>query len=105
MNQRNIDGIAVRLLEIFIILMGFTPTGDWDENDPSCRRDYGPHRVYTLCGRTQKEFDIEELSTLLGLYLESINKVFVNVRFHIYDIDAYKRPYGRSAYIYVSIST
>ena len=96
--------IAVHILEVWLLSLGFLPTGYFDPDDPACMRDYGPHRVYTVQANipTGVPVDRYELLDLLQQFLDEQASLPGAMRFHAYDIDLYHSPYCGN-YIFASI--
>ena len=101
-----INAIAVRVLETWLLSVGFYPSGGWDEHDLNCLRQHGPHLVWTVCGRISvpvKELDKEALWRSFEVYCHSRNNLPTAVRFEPYDLQLYECPCGCGTYLYASI--
>ena len=104
MDERFLSAIAVRTLEVWLLSLGFQPTGDFDPGAPECIRDFGPHRVYTVQAHVPDGWIVDccELLAILQGYLEEQAKLPGAIRFHAYNIDLYHSPYCGS-YVFASI--
>lgn len=95
--------IAVKLLELWLLLCGFQPAEDWDATDSSCLVDYGPHRVWTV--QASMPADAVTDSSVLMVDLDEFIKqqnLLLNLGFQAYDVTVYATPYGWN--IYASIA-
>lgn len=104
MDETFLTAIAARTVEVWLLSLGFQPTGYFDPNDRECIRDYGPHRVYTVQARVPDGFAVDrhELLGLLQDYLEQQARLPSAVRFRAYNIETYFSPYCGN-YIFASI--
>lgn len=96
--------IAVHILEVWLLSLGFQPTGYFDPDDPECIRNYGPHRVYTVQAQVPAGsiVDPQILLDHLQQYLDEQAALPGAERFNAYDIERYASPYCGN-YIFVSI--
>lgn len=104
MNDRMLTILAFHILEVWLLTLGFQPSGGWND-DPNCVRDYGPHRVWTVDAHIPDgmALDRELLWEDLNVYIQAHNSLPTAVKFGAYGIDIYDCPYGSGKYIYVSI--
>lgn len=92
-----VDEIAIRVLEIWLLLQGFILIGD-DEI-----RDYGPHRVWTVSARCDDIIQAGDFWPLLVRDISDHNKHSTYFRFHPYDVKVYPSAVGGTSNIYASI--
>ena len=87
MNQ---DEIAVIVLRLWLLLWGFEPIDDFDPNDPNCRREYGPHVVYTYAAKAPEEGYpcIENLYSSFEQFLDDLHPI-IGMGFIPYALDFY----------------
>lgn len=98
MNYDIIDGIAIRVLEIWLLGHGFILTGDYEV------RDYGPHRIWTVSARWEGKISAEDFRLLLTDYLYDYNQPCTTFyQFQPYEVNVYPDAVGGTSIIYVSI--
>lgn len=107
MSDTILNAIAVRVLEAWLLSLGLQPSGGWDENDPNCCCDHGPHRVWTVCARIPTELtadmSIETLFASLRNYIDNHNQIASCIKFQPYDTQMYECPCGCGTFLYASI--
>ena len=96
--------VAVHILEVWLLTLGFQPTGYFDPYDPTCLRDYGPHRVYTLQAHVPDGIAVDRYELLddLQQFLNEQTNLSGDTRFKAYNIELYESPYCGN-YIFASI--
>ena len=104
MDQYLLTLTAVRVLEFFLLMLGFQPTGYFDQDDPACLRDYGPHRVWTLQAHIPDGVYVDRHDLLKSLtdHLDEQAELPSAVRFRAYNIELYHSPYCGD-YVFASI--
>lgn len=103
MDERLLDALAVRVLEVWLIQQGFQLSGGWDENDPNCRRQYGPHVLWTVQARIPGDYDYDTLLNSFRAYIAKHNALPSAVKFEPYDITIYECPCGCGVFLFASI--
>ena len=91
--------IAVKLVELWLLLWGFQPAEDWDAADSCCLIDYGPHRVWTV--QASMPVDAVTDSSVLMVDLDEFIKqqnLLLNLGFQAYDVTVYETPNGWNIY-------
>jgi hypothetical protein len=102
MDEHLLDQIAVRVVESWLLLMGFQLAGGWDESDINCRREYGPHVIWTVSAFTPGVVDADFLAAEFSDYLSARNQLASCIKFQFYDIGIYPRVNG-GTFVYASI--
>lgn len=98
MNYDIIDGIAIRVLEIWLLIYGFKLSGDYEI------MDYGPHRVWTVSACCEGQILAEDFWMLLTDYLHNSNQLYpAFCQFQPYEVNVYPDAVGGTSNIYVSI--
>ena len=90
-----LDAIAVRILEAFLLSLGFQPSGGWDENDPNCLKQHGEHVVWCVCGRSDRpiaEIDVDEAWRSFVEFCHHRNQLPGAVKFEPYTLELYQCP-------------
>jgi hypothetical protein len=93
MSENLLNALAVRILEVWALSLGLIP-GSWNENDPNCRREYGPNVVWTIEARVPdgEIVDRQALWESLNEYIDNHNRLPGSIRFGCYDIQTYEYP-------------
>lgn len=101
-NELILMQIAVRVLEVWLLSLGFQPTGDFDPYDNV--RDFGPHRVFIVQARIPDGVSVDRFVLLdhLQHYLDEQARLPGAMRFNAYDIELYESPYC-GGYVFASI--
>lgn len=103
MDERFLNALAVRVLEVWLMQQGFQPSEGWDGNDPNCRRQYGPHIVWTVQARIPGPYDYDALWDSFRAYIAEHNALPGAVRFEPYDLATYICPCGCGEFLYAAI--
>ena len=98
-----LDMLALRVLDVWLLSLCVHPSGDWDETDPNCRREYGPHVIWTQCACVPADTDIEALKIHFQEYLARHNSCITAEKFGFYDLRAYDCAHCGGKHLYVSI--
>ena len=87
--------VAVHILEVWLLTLGFQPTGYFDPEDPECVRDFGPHRIYTIQAYVPYgvSFDRFLLLDHLQQFLNEQTNLSGDTRFKAYNFELYESPY------------
>lgn len=96
---RNVlNAIAVRLMEVWLLLLGFNPAENWETNDTDC----GVHRIWTVQGDMPADAVMDSCILIMDLqaFIERQNQL-LNTGFQAYDVTVYPNAGGGS--ILVSI--
>ena len=104
--QEFLDALAVRILEAFLLSLGFQPSGGWDENDPNCLKQHGEHVVWCVCGRSDRpiaEIDVDEAWRSFVEFCHHRNQLPGAVKFEPYTLELYQYPCGCGTYLYAFI--
>ena len=104
MDNFTLAQIAVLVMEQFLIMVGYTPSGGWDFYDTNCFRQFGEHIVISTCGRATPiaERDVDVLWGLFCDYMTEHNSLASAVKFAPYNIERY--DYADGTFIYISVS-
>lgn len=95
--------LAVHILEVWLLMLGFQPSVDWDENDTNCYRQYGSHCIWTVSAHITAPYDFDALWDAFQEYLYKHNALPDAVKFQPYDLTIYSCPCGCGEYLYASI--
>lgn len=90
------DLVVVRLLQAWILLQGMEPIDDFEA------RNYGPHRVLSVCAKAPPGFRLNNLNESLSNFLDIQN--LIGIRPGIYSINAYRHHNGH-VYLYIDVTT
>lgn len=106
-SQEQMNNIALRVVETWLLLLGFTPSAGWDPDDLNCVRDYGPHRVWTIQAKVPPEqvdtLDLDTLDKSFREYISAHNAAPTAVKFEPYGMEVYVCPCGCGTFLYTSI--
>ena len=99
-----IAAVAVSMIETFMRLNGFEPSGGWDINYPECFRAYGEHCVITVCGHAlcNTEFVTMSLWDKFTQYVIAHDKLPSAIKFAPYNLERYDHP--EATYIILSVA-
>jgi len=100
MVSKNIlTALAVHLLKVWLLLLGFHPTGNWETADSDC----GLHRIWTVQGYMAADAITDSCILIMDLqaFIEQQNQL-LNTGFQAYDVTVCPSAGGGS--ILVSIS-
>ena len=103
MDEHHMNLLALRLLEVWLLSLGFQPSGDWDAADPNCRREYGPHVSWTQCACVPADVDITALQVDFQEYLAKHNSCITAEKFGYYGFWSYDCSHCGGKHIYLSI--
>lgn len=104
MEEHLLNAIAVRVLEVWLLSLGFQPSGGWDANDPNCFRNGGTHLIWSVCARMpDPDADMDVIWEQFQQYLADHNAVPGAVRFEPYELSVYECPCGCGTYLFASI--
>ena len=103
MNEHFLNQIALRTVESWFLSMGFQPSGGWDEHDVTCRRQYGPHILWTVCARVPDDIDEDAAALSFSHYISEYNKLPSSVKFQPYGLQFYDCPCGCGSFVYATI--
>ena len=106
--MENIDFVALNILRLWLSRHYCIPADNWDISDPNCRRQSGPHVIWSLSGRLTipvNDIDMESMWADLVEYLRQQNSSAGTVfHFNPYNLELYQCSCGcGSAYIIVSV--
>ena len=101
--DQNIGGIAIRIMEAWLLASGFEVCGNWDERDKDCLRQYGPHLVCGTEAHTSEPHDYNALWKAFSQYLSQHNALPEAVHFEPYGLEVFSCPCGCGDYIYLSV--
>ena len=98
-NRNVLNAIAVRLMEVWLLLLGFNPTENWETVDNDC----GIHRIWTVQGDMPIDAVMDSCILIMDLqaFIEQQNQL-LNTGIQAYDVTVYPSTGGGS--ILVSIS-
>ena len=100
MDDSILDLLAVRTLEVWLLQLGFQPTGD----DSVTITDYGPHRTFSVQARIPDDITVDRHDLLdhLQQFLDKQASLPGAARFNAYGIELYYSPYC-GGYVFASI--
>ena len=104
MNDSLLNLLAVRILEVWFLLLGFQPSDDWDADDPACLQDYGRYRIITVQAHIPDDCMMDEWDMFHSLrdYLDHLSILPDGLRFCAYEVNEYQSThFGR--FVYASI--
>lgn len=106
MDVKFLHSVAVRVMEVWLMSLGFQPSGGWNANDPNCFRDCGTHLIWTVSARmpeTITESELDDIWKKFQTYMKEHNALIGSIPFEPYDITVCECPCGCGTFLFVSI--
>lgn len=91
----NSNQIIKHILETWILLQGFQPSGEWDESSPECVRYSGEHIIWTVQATVPENIDIDivEMTLSFHAYINYLNNS-LGEKLQVYGLELYRPEYA-----------
>ncbi len=106
MDEYLLNALAVRMLEVWLLSLGFQPSGGWDETDPNCRREVGPHTLWCVQATVPNDVDMEAVRQSFYEYIKNHNSLPGAVKFQPYNLELYVCDYSdgeRATHLFATV--